>query len=113
MIAVSDSKRCVTRIVWRQPLLPPFHEEYYASDNQTAYKRHREKHPSHGEHSDHEVEADIWRRVGRFTDVDNDRLFLQQSQEEHQSFKLCAPHVGASSASSTSVRTPTPVAPFG
>ena len=39
----SDSERRVTRIVGRQPLLPPLHEEYYASDDQTAYKRHQQK----------------------------------------------------------------------
>ena|SRR4030095_7822401 len=103
----------MTRIVWRQPLLPPLHEEYYASDNQTAYKRHQQKHAGHGEHPDHEVEADIRGGIRGFADVNNDRLFLQESQEQHQSFRFCAPQVAASSASSTNVRTPTPVAPFG
>ena len=82
----SDMERCVTPIVWRQPLLPPLHEEYYASDNQTAYKRDQEKYAGHCEHPDDEVEADVGGRLRRLADVDNDRLVLEQSQEEHQSF---------------------------
>jgi len=103
----------VTRIVGRQPLLTPLHKKYYASDQQTAYKGGQQKHAGHFKHPDHEIEADIGGRVGDLADINNDRLVLQQSQEEHQSFKFCAPHVAASSASSTKVRTPTPVAPFG
>jgi len=82
----SDMERCVTRIVWRQPLLPPLHEEYYASHNQTAYKRDQQKDTGHREHPDNEVDADVGGRLRRLADVNNDRLVLEQSQEEHQFF---------------------------
>jgi hypothetical protein len=81
----SDMERCVTRIVWRQPLLPPFHEKYYASHNQTAYKGGQEKDAGHRKHPDNEVDADIGGRLRPLADVNNDRLVLNQSQEEHQS----------------------------
>lgn len=82
----SDTERCVIRVVWRQPLLPPLHEKYYASHNQTAYKGDQEKHPGHREHADNEVDADVGGWLRRLADVNNDRLVLEQSQEEHQSF---------------------------
>ena len=50
---------------------------------------------------------------GGLRDLDNDRVLLQQTQGDHQPFRFCALQAAASSASSTSVRTPTPVAPFG
>ena len=49
-------------------------------------------------------------RLRRFAYVDDNRVLLQQTQEAHQSFRFCALQSAASSASSTSVRTPTPVA---
>src|SRR5262245_38517216 len=111
---VSNTKRRVSRrVVGRQPLLPPLHEQYYAGHNQTAYKRHEKEDPGHGKHADHEIDADIGCRIGSLADINDDRLLLQQAQKEHQLFKFCAPHVAASSASSTSVRTATPVAPLG
>jgi hypothetical protein len=82
----SDTKRCVTRIIWRQPLLPPLHEKYYASHDQTAYKGGQKKDAGHRKHPDHEVDTDVGGWLRRFADVDNDRLVLDQSQEEHQSF---------------------------
>src|SRR5262245_61189788 len=110
---ISDTERRVTWIIRRQPLLPPLPEQYYASDNQTAYKCREQEDPGHGKHADHEIDADIGRRVGGLADLNDDRLLLQQGQKEHQLFKFCALHLVASRASSTRVRTPTPVAPFG
>ena len=110
---MSDSQGRVTGVIGRQSLLAPLHEQYYASDNQTAYKRGQEEHSSQGKHPDHEVEADVGSRLGRFAYVNDNRVLLQQAQEAHQSFRFCALQAAASSASSTSVRTPTPVAPYG
>lgn len=81
----SDTERCVTWIVRRQPLLTPFHEKYYASHNQTAYKGGEEKDAGHLKHPDHEVDTDVGGWLRRLADVNNDRLVLNQSQEEHQS----------------------------
>jgi hypothetical protein len=75
--SISDAKRRVTWIVRRQALLSPFHEEYYASYYQTAYKRQQQKHASHGEHPDDEIQADVGRWLRRFANIDDDRLFLQ------------------------------------
>jgi hypothetical protein len=84
----SDAERRVTRIIGRQALPPALHEEYYAGNNQTAYKGYQQEDAGHREHADYEVDADIGRRLGRFANVDDNRPVLQQSQGEHQLFRF-------------------------
>ena len=70
-----------------------------------------QKDAGHREHRQHDVSMLMSRRRRRLLDdVDDDRLLLQRSSI---GLAYSLPHVSASSASSASVRTPTPVAPFG
>ena len=69
----------MTRIIGGQALLPSLHEQYYARNEQTAYKREEQEHPGHREHPDNEIEADVRSRVRRLAYLDDDRVLLQKT----------------------------------
>src|SRR5262245_17547212 len=88
----------------------PLDEDDDTRHDETADDCDRKEHAGHREHADDEVDADItgWFRLT--ADVDDDGI-LDQREHQHLSSSTC--HDPTSRASSTSVRTPTPVAPLG
>ena len=80
-----------------------------SADDQAADRGGEQHDAGHLEHPEDDVDADVLRRRRLLDDVDDDRFLLK---EEHRYLQLTT-HASASSASSASVRTPTPVAPFG
>src|SRR4029450_5581489 len=87
-----------------------FDENDDAGHDETAEGAARQQHAGHREHADDEVDADIASRIGLTAAVDDDRV-LDQGENQHRSSSPC--HDPTSRASSTRVRTPTPVAPLG
>ena len=89
---------------------PPFVEHDSASDEDAAGRRGQQEHAGEGENAEDGVDAGVARRRRLLRHLHHDRILLQP---QHRQRVLAPAHEGTFSASSTSVRTPTPVAPLG
>src|SRR5690606_22355112 len=122
--AVSDSQAEVVGPIRRRgrslSVAAVQHEQ--AAHDEPAEQRERDGHTGHREHPDDVLKADVLGRLRLSDDLDDDRILLnredgsdgngrQEKARNHAVYSLL--HASTASASSVSVRTATPVAPFG